>query len=138
GGGTLNALFGGTFQSIESTNQQTRATEFPSDESMRSISNAPAFMVMEGLSDYRYVAFFGRINYNFRNTYLINITGRRDGSSRFGPGRQFATFGAVGAAWIFSNTKFIQENAPWLSFGKLRASFGTTGNDKISDYQFLD
>lgn len=137
-GGMVNALVGGTFQQAESRFQRINATDFPSDESMRSISNAPAYTATEGFSDYRYAAFFGRLNYNFRDTYLINVTGRRDGSSRFGPGKQFATFGALGAAWIFTNERIMDGIMPWMSFGKVRASFGTTGNDKIPDYQYLD
>jgi len=86
---------------------------------------------------YRYQAFFGRVNYNFKDRYFINLTGRRDGSSRFGPGKQYANFGAVGAAWLFSKEKFIPESSI-LSFGKLRLSYGSTGNDQIGDYQYYD
>ena len=80
---------------------------------------------------YKYQAFFGRINYSFDKRYIINLTGRRDGSSRFGPGNQFATFGAVGVAWLFSNENFLK-NSSWISFGKLRSSY------QIGDYQFLN
>jgi len=62
---------------------------------------------------------------------------RRDGSSRFGPGNQFGNFGSIGAAWLFSNESFVKDNIPVLSFGKLRASYGLTGNDQITDYQYL-
>lgn len=86
---------------------------------------------------YRYQAFFGRLNYSYNDKYFINITGRRDGSSRFGPGKQYANFGAVGAAWIFSKENFVPVDSK-LSFGKLRMSFGTTGNDQIGDYQYYD
>ncbi|MBC5841705.1 MULTISPECIES: SusC/RagA family TonB-linked outer membrane protein [Flavobacterium] len=86
---------------------------------------------------YRYQAFFGRVNYSYNEKYFLNFTGRRDGSSRFGPGKQYANFGAIGAAWIFSKEKFNPENSK-MSFGKLRFSYGTTGNDQIGDYQFYD
>ncbi|PTS87431.1 SusC/RagA family TonB-linked outer membrane protein, partial [Flavobacterium sp. HMWF030] len=88
-------------------------------------------------TQYRYQAFFGRLNYNWEQRYILNFTARRDGSSRFGPGKQFANFGAIGAAWLFSNESFLK-NSRWLSFGKIRASYGTTGNDQIGDYQFLN
>jgi hypothetical protein len=68
----------------------------------------------------------------------LNFSARRDGSSRFGPGKQFAGFGAVGAAWIFSKERLFTKNLPFISFGKLRASYGVTGNDKILNYQYLD
>jgi hypothetical protein len=78
------------------------------------------------------------MNYSWRGRYIVNLTGRRDGSSRFGPGKQFANFGAVGLAWIFSEEGFMKNSMPFLSLGKLRASYGTTGNDQLGDYQYLD
>src|SRR5690606_31700473 len=89
-------------------------------------------------SQYRYHAIFGRDNYTYKSRYVLNITGRRDGSSRFGPGRQFALFKAVGLGWVFSEEPFAEELSSVLSFGKLRVSYGTAGNDQIGDYQFLD
>jgi hypothetical protein len=69
---------------------------------------------------------------------VINITGRRDGSSRFGPGKQFANFGAIGGAWIFTKTKLFENSFSFISFGKIRGSYGITGNDLIGNYQYLD
>ncbi|MDO9184083.1 MAG: hypothetical protein Q7U04_16840, partial [Bacteriovorax sp.] len=74
----------------------------------------------------------------WNDTYIINLTGRRDGSSRFGPNRQFANFGAVGAAWVFSKESFATKVFPFINYGKLRGSYGTSGNDQIGDYEFLD
>ncbi len=79
-----------------------------------------------------------RLNYTYEDKYILNITGRRDGSSRFGPGKQFGNFYAAGAAWIFSQENFIQSAVPALSFGKLRGSYGLTGNDQIGNYQYLN
>ncbi|MGS2765016.1 SusC/RagA family TonB-linked outer membrane protein [Sinomicrobium sp. M5D2P9] len=87
---------------------------------------------------YAYSAVFGRIGGNWAKKYFINLTGRRDGSSRFGPGRQFENFWAIGAAWIFSEESFIQKHIPVINFGKLRGSYGTTGSDQIPDYGFYD
>src|SRR5690606_3053314 len=86
---------------------------------------------------YRYLAFFGRAGYQFRNKYFLNLTGRRDGSSRFGPENRFASFGAIGASWIFSEEQFLYQLL-WLSFGKLRGSFGTAGSDNIGDHQYYN
>ncbi|KGO85906.1 TonB-dependent receptor [Flavobacterium rivuli WB 3.3-2 = DSM 21788] len=88
--------------------------------------------------NYKYQAAYGRVNLAYGNRYFLNLTGRRDGSSRFGPGRQFANFGAVGGAWLFSEEKMFKETAGFLSLGKLRGSYGITGNDQIGDYQYLD
>jgi hypothetical protein len=87
--------------------------------------------------EYYYAAVFGRVNYQYKGRYLLNLTGRRDGSSRFGVNQRFASFGAVGGAWLFSKENFLAGN-PWLSFGKLRGSYGITGSDLIGDYQYLD
>jgi hypothetical protein len=86
---------------------------------------------------YAYSAGFGRINYNYDGKYIVNLTARRDASSRFGPDNRSANFAAVGGAWIFSQEKFADKILPFLNFGKLRASYGTTGNDQIADYSFL-
>src|SRR5690606_22255404 len=65
-------------------------------------------------------------------------TGRRDGSSRFGPGKKYSNFGAIGLAYIFSEEDWVKKTIPALSYGKLRSSYGVTGNDNIGDYAFLD
>jgi len=137
--GNLNVLVGTTHQQNNQNSIAQTASGFASDALIPTVT-AATFLSASGsaqVSEYHYVAFFGRINYNWEDKYLVNITARRDGSSRFGADRQFGDFGAVGAGWIFSKEKFIEHNLPFLSFGKLRASYGTTGNDQIGDYQFL-
>jgi TonB-dependent starch-binding outer membrane protein SusC len=138
GKGKLDALIGSTFQQNQQTgsglNGQGYATDaLITDPASASIQSAAGYVN----TLYHYNAFFGRIGYTWDDKYLINVTARRDGSSRFGPGLQFGNFGAVGVGWIFSQEHFIQNNLSWLSFGKLRASYGTTGNDQIGDYIFL-
>jgi len=134
----LQLLAGTTFQEVKSAALQQTAMGFPSDALIYNLGAASSVTVnSNNKAEYRYQAFFGRANLNWKGRYILNITGRRDGSSRFGPGRQFANFGAVGAAWIFSDEGFSQ-GLPWLSFGKLRISYGTSGNDQIGDYQFMD
>ncbi|RXM48053.1 SusC/RagA family TonB-linked outer membrane protein [Flavobacterium sp. YO12] len=138
GGSKLEILLGGTFQEQNTTRLFQSGTGFSSNSLIYNLASAAYQQVL--LSDellYRYQAFFGRANYNWKERYILNLTARRDGSSRFGPGNQFADFGAVGLAWLFSNESFFSENS-WLSFGKLRASFGTTGSDQIGDYQYLN
>lgn len=134
----METLLGTTFQSQITNRLFQSGFGFSSNSLIHDIASANLKSI--DLSDetvYKYQAVFARINYNYDGRYIINVTGRRDGSSRFGPGKQFANFWAVGAAWVFSEEKFLQENSI-LSFGKLRTSYGTTGNDQIGDYQFLD
>jgi len=138
GKGKLNILLGSTFRENIQTSIGQEASDFATDALIQNISSA-ANLYLNGnnYSQYKYNAIFGRINYNWEDKYLINFTARRDGSSRFGESNQFGNFGAIGAGWIFSKEMFFQRHLPFMSFGKLRASYGITGNDQISDYQYL-
>jgi len=138
GKGKLEVLVGTSFQQEKTNGSITYASNFSSDALLLSPSAASNTSVSNNNTLYHYQAVFGRINLNWADRYLLNLTGRRDGSSRFGPDRQFANFGAVGAAWIFSRTAFIKEYLPYLKYGKIRGSWGITGNDQIGDYQFLN
>ncbi|QSW89597.1 SusC/RagA family TonB-linked outer membrane protein [Flavobacterium endoglycinae] len=136
--GVLDILAGATFQQQSGSNLYIYAGGFSSNSLIYNLAAANYVAVLgNDESDYKYQAFFGRINYNLNQRYIVNLTARRDGSSRFGPGNRFAVFGAVGAAWIFSKENFLK-NSSWLSFGKLRSSYGSTGNDQIGDYQYLN
>ncbi|KAB5488923.1 SusC/RagA family TonB-linked outer membrane protein [Flagellimonas hadalis] len=135
----LDVLLGSTFQQQNQQQLGLYAQGFPSNELLGDISAATTLNVnLDSGTEYRYQAIFGRINLNYRKKYILNLTARRDGSSRFGPGNQFANFGAIGAAWLFSEENFIKEALPVISYGKLRGSYGTTGNDQIGDYQFWE
>lgn len=138
GKGKIEALLGSTFQNQIATRLYEFGSGFASNSLINDLASASfRYVYTSDESIYKYQAFFARVNYNWDNRYIINATGRRDGSSRFGPGKQFANFGALGMAWLFANESFFKESK-LLSFGKLRASYGTTGNDQIGDYQFLN
>lgn len=138
GQGKLSSLLGMSFQQNSSQYRNINAKNFNSDEVMDNISSATLFSIIQSdYTSYKYAAIYGRLNYSINNKYYMNLTARRDASSRFGPGNQFANFGAIGAAWVFSDEEFISTALPFLSFGKLRASYGVTGNDQILDYQYL-
>jgi TonB-linked SusC/RagA family outer membrane protein len=136
--GSLEILLGSSFQKTTRQSLLEAGSGYTSDNLLKSISGAASVQSTNDFSDYRYNAAFARVNYSYKRTYLLNLTSRRDGSSRFGPGRRFANFGAVGAAWIFSEDKQVKKHIPFISFGKLRASYGLTGNDQINNYQYLD
>ncbi|MET3030547.1 SusC/RagA family TonB-linked outer membrane protein [Flavobacterium johnsoniae UW101] len=136
---TIDALAGTTFQQQKGDQLITQSRGFSSNSLVSNPASSSTTTILNSDETiYKYQAFFARINLNLAGRYILNFTGRRDGSSRFGPGRQFADFGAVGAAWIFSESKWLNENISFLSFGKIRMSYGTTGNDQIGDYQFMD
>jgi TonB-linked SusC/RagA family outer membrane protein len=135
---SINVLVGTSFLQQTRESSVVTGSGFTTQALMKSLAAAPDLTAGVTNSKYRYNAVFGRINYTLKDRYIVDITGRRDGSSRFGPGKQFAAFGAVGMAWLFSKEPFLQDRLRFLSFGKLRMSYGTAGNDQIGDYEYLD
>ncbi|WBL22324.1 SusC/RagA family TonB-linked outer membrane protein [Zunongwangia sp. HRR-M8] len=135
----LNAIVGATLQENKDILESFQADGYASEALIGNIGAAESITnARRGNTTYRYAAIFSRIGLNWDRKYYLNFTGRRDGSSRFGPDNRFANFGAIGAGWIFSDEKFMEKAVPFLSFGKLRGSHGTTGNDQIGDYGYLD
>lgn len=136
--GKLDALLGGSWQYERTNLISATGTGYIDDILLNSLAGATSITATKNLSEYKYEAVFARTIYSWMNRYIFNLSARRDGSSRFGPDKQFANFGSMGAAWVFSDEKWPAQNFRFLSFGKLRASAGLTGNDKIADYLYLD
>ena len=135
----VNALGGLTFQDRTTNRISQFAFGFSNNNFIENLTAANTLFSLADIDEqYRYQAVFGRLNLEIKDRYIINLTGRRDGSSRFGPNKRFSNFAAVGAAWIFSEEAFIKKSTPVISFGKIRASFGSSGNDQIGNYQYLD
>lgn len=85
---------------------------------------------------YTNASFFGRVSYNYLEKYLFTATVRRDGSSRFGQDAKWGTFPSFSAGWKINEEKFLK-NVRWIDLLKIRASYGTSGNDRIGDYAYL-
>jgi TonB-linked SusC/RagA family outer membrane protein len=137
--GVLTVLAGGTMQSSASKSNSITGVNFTSDDLIESISAATTITGKTLTStQYKYISGFGRMNFRWMDKYIINATFRRDGSSRFGPGRQLGNFWSVSGGWIFSEESIIKKALPVVSFGKLRSSYGVTGNDQIQDYRYLE
>ena len=85
----------------------------------------------------RRLSYFGRINYNYKEKYLLNATFRADGSSRFSSQNRWGYFPSVSAGWVATNEDFLAGQKGWLSFLKLRASWGQVGNQNIAAFQYL-
>ncbi|MDH6358724.1 TonB-dependent receptor [Parabacteroides sp. PF5-9] len=85
----------------------------------------------------RYVAFVGRANYDYKGKYLLEGMIRRDGSYRYAPGKRWATFPSVSAAWRVSEEEFFKNLAPFVDNLKLRASYGESGRDQGNAYEYL-
>jgi TonB-linked SusC/RagA family outer membrane protein len=134
--GHLQATVGYSLQKQTFTSQPLTATGYSSDLLLSSITAGTTIAALPNepyaVNIYKFNGLYGRVNYIWDNKYVVDYSGRYDGSTKFGPGRRFHFFQAVGANWIFSEEAFMKQLS-FLSFGKLRASYGITGNDQISD-----
>lgn len=138
GSSKLQFLIGGTYQSRLIERLSIKASNFSNEFLMENLGSAGVLdSRTNNFQQYKYISAFGRLTYNIQDKYILNATARRDGSSRFGPDNRFGNFYSIGGAWLFSKEKWIKDNIGILSFGKLRASYGLTGNDQISDYAYL-
>jgi TonB-linked SusC/RagA family outer membrane protein len=135
----LNALIGSTLQENQYDTFSVQGENYVAEALIGNLGAAEILLHAQAKNtQYRYQAAFARLGLNWDKKYYLNLTGRRDGSSRFAQGNRFANFGAIGAGWIFTDETFFKQHLAWLSFGKLRGSYGTTGSDQIPDYGYLD
>lgn len=90
-----------------------------------------------GLGDPNSLAsYFGRLSYNFAERYMLQITVRRDGSSRFGSNNKWGTFPSVSLGWNITNEKWMEKRPDWLTNTKLRLSWGKNGNENIGNFRY--
>jgi TonB-linked SusC/RagA family outer membrane protein len=89
--------------------------------------------ISSGYVESSLMSYAGRVNYGYRDRYLLTLTGRFDGSSRLSQGNQWAFFPSIAAAWRLSDESFMQ-NQSLFSDLKLRASYGVSGNDAVAPY----
>ena len=119
-----NSLFPGSFDHAFITNANVV------DPAYTSIGGSPE--AQGALS-----SFFGRVNYNYDETYLLSLVLRADGSSNFKRGHRWGYFPSVSAGWVITNESFMEPTNNWLDFLKLRASWGQNGNCNISSFQYV-
>ncbi|WP_081154663.1 SusC/RagA family TonB-linked outer membrane protein [Niastella vici] len=84
-------------------------------------------------------SYLARVNYNYAEKYLLELLGRRDGNSRFAQGFKFKNFGSASVGWVFTRENFLKDLNSVLSFGKIRASYGTSGNEAndLGEFDYL-
>lgn len=99
------------------------------DANLRSASGSPSPLG-------RLASYFGRIGYDFDSRYMVELTMRRDGSSKFSPENKWANFPSVSGGWNITNEPFMQNRPRFLSFMKLRASWGKNGNQNIRSFAY--
>lgn len=84
----------------------------------------------------RYQGVSSRLTYGFRDTYLLDVNFGYTGSENFQPGRQYGFFPSIALGWVPTSYNFMRDHAPWLNYFKVRASYGTVGNDRITSIRF--
>lgn len=134
----LNAVGGFTSQAWERENFGANASGFINDFALYNNLGTGATLVApsSGASETSLHSFLGRVNYGYNNKYLLTISGRADGSSRFGPNNKYGFFPSAALAWRVTEEAFMKDQKV-LSNAKLRVSYGLGGNQEIGDYQYV-
>lgn len=131
----FDVLLGFSSQEATFENSNIDATQYPDDE-IGWINAAVTRIGDAGTSKWSIESFIGRLNYNFKQKYLISAAFRRDGSSRFGSAAKWANFPSISVGWVPSEEKFMK-NVNKVSWLKIRASYGKVGNYNIGNYSHL-
>ncbi|RZK73080.1 MAG: SusC/RagA family TonB-linked outer membrane protein, partial [Pedobacter sp.] len=131
----ISAVAGYTAQQERYEGYSFGATNYP-DNLIQTI-NASTLLngAAAGIEKWSLISYLARVNYTFKDKYLLTATVRSDGSSRFGSNYRYGTFPSAAFAWRASQEEFLR-NARWLSDLKIRASYGRTGNFNIPNYQY--
>lgn len=134
----LDVMAGYSYQSSRNETWQSNNRNFISDGfSYWNLGAGSDYQnASSNLEDWVMSSFYGRVNYSFKNRYLFTVTGRYDGSSRFGENNKWAFFPSGAFAWNLSQEPFMEDIAV-ISNLKLRTSYGETGNSEIGSYQSL-
>ncbi len=136
GRSTLDGVVGMSYQQSQQKAVLAIGQDFPSDAYRQLISAARKTEARTTQTDYSFLSYFMRANYKFADRYLVGLSGRIDGSSRFGQDSRYGFFPAVSAGWVLSEENFLK-NSNAVSFLKLRASYGRTGNAEIPNFPQL-
>ena len=132
----LEAVGGMTYQESNRKYSNVEAQQFPSNAYKKITSAADITSGTSNESAFSFLSYFARANYKFKDKYLLTLSGRVDGSSRFGADNRYGFFPAASAGWIISEESFMS-NDKVIDFLKLRASYGLTGNAEIGNFAAL-
>ncbi|WP_153796875.1 SusC/RagA family TonB-linked outer membrane protein [Foetidibacter luteolus] len=132
----LELVGGMSYQQINSRISGIQGENFPSQK-LQTLSSAGniTFGSSSGTTD-RFLSYFTRASYKFKDRYLLSLSGRIDGSSRFGNNRRYGFFPAASVGWVLSDEEFLKP-VTWVSSLKLRAGYGITGNAEIGNLNYL-
>jgi len=136
---SLTVLGGASFQKVETEITEAEAAGITSDATgFNNLGNSDPIrsVVSSNFNGFQIASFFGRINYDYKDKYLLTLVGRTDGSSVFAPGNKYNFYPSVAGAWNINEEEFMQ-NQNLFSNLKLRASWGKSGNQAIGPYRTL-
>ncbi|MGX7689280.1 TonB-dependent receptor [Flectobacillus sp. BAB-3569] len=128
----IQAVGGMSYQQSKRNYMDATARSFPSNSYKMLVSGATKADANSTETFFSFLSYFGRLNYKFSNKYLFGFTGRVDASSRFGANNRYGFFPSASVGWIVSEEEFIKD-IPQISYLKLRASYGLTGNAEINN-----
>jgi TonB-dependent starch-binding outer membrane protein SusC len=129
----IDALLGYSVEPTQFENSSQTGTGFANDWSpVFNTATVKTLASSIGSGKAGLLSYFGRVNYNYKNKYILSSSLRRDGSSKFGANKRWGVFPAASAAWLISEENFLKSNKH-VSLLKLRASWGVTGNNRIPD-----
>lgn len=132
----LNVVGGYSWQEFDNYNQTNIATGFATDNlGADNIGGASSIVATNNHELNRLISFYGRVNYNLMNKYLLTATLREDGSSRFGTNNRWATFPSAALAWKVSEEDFMK-TAKFVNELKFRVGYGITGNQEIGNFKY--
>lgn len=134
GGHHLNVLAGFSYQQSEVAFTEARASNFLNNDIYTLSGGSLATRATSSVQQWAIVSYFGRINYDYKKKYLLNLNYRVDGSSRFGANNRFGYFPSAALGWRISEEDFFKDNINFISELKLRGSWGLTGNQNIDNY----
>lgn len=136
GNHSFDGTLGMAFQTSQTKMGYTEGRDFPSDAYRFIASAANKTDGSSSQSDYRFLSYFARGNYKFMDRYLMSLSARVDGSSRFGSDSRYGFFPAASLGWVLSDESFMKGISA-VSFLKLRTSYGRTGNAEIGNFPQL-
>lgn len=133
----INALAGITFQNSDYEAYAFRTTHIPNESlGMAGMSEGQAGTSSSAKSSWSMLSYLGRFNYNYQSKYYATASFRVDGSSKFNKDNRYGYFPSTSLAWTFTEEKFMKPIKSILSNGKLRLSWGLTGNNRIGEYDY--
>lgn len=131
----LNALVGTTLQNSDYEIYGYSAQAVPNESlGIAGISQGTINSMNSGKSSWSMFSYFANASYNYKSKYYLTASFRADGSSKFSKENRFGYFPSISGAWNFTKEQFMQDARKWMSNGKLRLSWGLTGNNRIGEY----